>query len=111
MSSKSDSQSNYVRKHKSKCKKKCIPCPIQPCKPEVIPMTLEISPLITLVVNKPEVCLVNNAVCKPSKKCHKSRSKSKCRSRSRSTSKSECRKSRSKCECEYYEEYYDYCCY
>lgn len=38
------------------------------CKPQYVPMTVEIKPVITLFVDDPEICLFNNAVCKP--KCY-----------------------------------------
>jgi hypothetical protein len=90
------------RAHKHKHKHKhCIP----ECKPADIPMTIEIAPIITLVVDKPKLHILNNAVCKPTKsKCKKSKcKKSKCK-------KSKCKKSKSKsprkCGCDYYEQYY-----
>jgi hypothetical protein len=35
------------------------------CKPTCIPITLEISPVISVLVNKPKVCVKNKAVCTP----------------------------------------------
>jgi hypothetical protein len=35
------------------------------CEPTCIPITLEISPVISVLVNKPKVCLKNKAVCTP----------------------------------------------
>lgn len=98
-----------VQKHKHK---HCIP----KCKPAVVPMTLEIAPIITLVVDKPKLHILNNAICKPSKckskskcKCKKSKCKSKkCKSKKCKCKKSKCKKSPQKCGYNYYEEYYNY---
>ena len=38
-------------------------CEPKPCEPTLVPMTLEIEPVITLCVKKPSVTLKNNAVC------------------------------------------------
>jgi hypothetical protein len=36
------------------------------CKPYLVPISLEILPSLHVVVDKPQVCLINKAVCKPS---------------------------------------------
>jgi hypothetical protein len=45
------------------------PCPPQPepekCEPYYVPMTMQLCPVVKLYVNKPKVCLVNNAECIP----------------------------------------------
>lgn len=45
------------------------PCPTpieEPeCQPTFVPITLEIAPIVDVLVNKPKVCLVNKAKCKP----------------------------------------------
>ena len=35
------------------------------CKPTCVPITLELAPVVSLLVNKPKVCVKNKAVCKP----------------------------------------------
>jgi hypothetical protein len=45
------------------------PCP-EPieepeCQPTFVPITLEIAPIVDVLVNKPKVCLINKAKCKP----------------------------------------------
>lgn len=41
------------------------PVEIPKCKPTAIPITLELAPIVNLLVDKPKVCLKNKAVCKP----------------------------------------------
>ena len=103
---------SHSHKHKHK---HCIP----ECKPADVPMTIEIAPIITLVVDKPKLHILNNAICKPKKsKCKKSKcKKSKCKKskcKKSKCKKSKCKKSKSKskskspqkCGCDYYEEYH-----
>ncbi len=104
------SSKKHIRTHTSDCSPKCkrspssapkckpIPDCLPKCKPEYIPITLEIAPIITLVVDKPTLHVLNNANCKPSKKCHKSRSRYHSSSHSSSHSRS---RSLKKCECGY----------
>lgn len=51
-------------------------CHIKKCIPSIIPITLELLPKINLCVDKPEIHLLNNAICKPVE-CSKSKSKKK----------------------------------
>jgi hypothetical protein len=48
-------------------------CPPQPdpypCEPTYVPVTLEIAPVVSLYINKPKICVVNNAVCIPRPRC------------------------------------------
>lgn len=41
------------------------PVEIKKCKPTIIPITMELSPVVNVLVNKPKICLKNKAVCKP----------------------------------------------
>lgn len=41
------------------------PVEIPKCKPTAIPITLELAPIVSLLVNKPKICVKNKAVCKP----------------------------------------------
>ena len=41
------------------------PVEIKKCKPTIIPITMELSPVVSVLVNKPKICLKNKAVCKP----------------------------------------------
>lgn len=50
---------------KDSCECDDTPIEIQDCKPTCVPITLELSPVISLLVNKPKVCVKNMAVCKP----------------------------------------------
>ena len=50
-------------------------CHVKKCIPSIIPITLELLPKIKMCISKPEIHLVNNAICKP----FKSKSKKKLR--------------------------------
>lgn len=50
---------------KDSCECDDTPIEIPDCKPTCVPITLELSPVISLLVNKPKVCVKNMAVCKP----------------------------------------------
>lgn len=50
---------------KESCEWDDTPIKIPDCKPTCVPITLELSPVISLLVNKPKVCIKNMAVCKP----------------------------------------------
>lgn len=50
---------------KESCECDNTPIEIQDCKPTCVPITLELSPVISLLVNQPKVCVKNMAVCKP----------------------------------------------
>ena len=51
----------------SECEKFSCGEPVDPpkCKPIPVPITLELAPIVSLLVNKPKVCVKNKAVCKP----------------------------------------------
>ena len=42
-------------------------CHVKKCIPSIIPITLELLPKIKMCISKPEIHLVNNAICKPFK--------------------------------------------
>lgn len=84
-------------------KTECQPYPIQKCKPKCVPMTLEIKPIITLVVDKPELDICNRALCIPNER-EKTKSKPKCKKYKKSKQKYP--KKNYRCEC--YEEYWSY---
>jgi hypothetical protein len=50
---------------KESCECDDTPIEIPDCKPTCLPITLELSPVISLLVNQPKVCVKNMAVCKP----------------------------------------------
>lgn len=50
---------------KDSCECDDTPVEIPDCKPTCVPITLELSPVISLLVNKPKVCVKNMAICKP----------------------------------------------
>lgn len=50
---------------KDSCECDDTPIKIEDCKPTCVPITLELSPVVSLLVNKPQVCIKNKAICKP----------------------------------------------
>ncbi len=56
---------NGSESDKDSCECDDTPVEIPDCKPTCVPITLELSPVISLLVNKPKVCVKNMAVCKP----------------------------------------------
>ncbi len=61
-----DSESDKDSKSdKDSCECDDTPIKIPDCEPTCVPITLELSPVISLLVNKPKVCVKNMAICKP----------------------------------------------